>query len=70
MGRVMDPKKVQKVIIFWGYQDGGTLVLPNRETVGNHPNKKYVMEKICAGKVKGVEGVCTEKFLHPAEKSD
>ena len=68
MGRLMDSQKVQKVIIFWSYQDGGTLILPNREMVAGHPDKKFAMEKICMGKVKGVS-VCTERYLSPADKN-
>ncbi len=67
-GNLLDPTKVDKVIIFWSYEDAGSLVLPNREMVAGHPNKKFVMEKICAGRVKGV-AVCTEKFL-PAQKTE
>ncbi len=66
-GRLMDPAKVRRVIIFSSYEDAGTLVLPNREMVAGHPNKKYVMEKICGGKVKGVT-VCTNRFLPLTEK--
>ncbi len=65
-GRLLEPAKVDKVIIFWSYEEGGTIVLPNREMVAGHPNKKFVMEKICMGRVKGVS-VCTDKFL-PAER--
>jgi len=64
LGKLLNPAKVQKVIIFWSYEHGGNLVLPNREMVAGHKDKKYVMEKISAGKVKGVT-VCTEKFLRP-----
>ena len=63
-GKLLNPAKVDKIIIFWSYEDGGTLVLPNREMVAGHPNKKYAMERICAGKVKGV-CICTERFLPP-----
>jgi hypothetical protein len=69
LGKLLDPSKVQKIIIFWSYEDGGKLVLPNREMVAGHPNKKFVMEKICAGKVKGVT-VCTEKFLPTTAKKE
>jgi len=62
LGKLLNPAKVQKAVIFWSYEDGGALVLPNREMVAGHKDKKFVMEKICAGKVKGVS-VCTEKFL-------
>ena len=68
LGKLLTPTKVQKSIIFWSYEEGGTLVLPNREMVAGHKDKKYVMEKICAGKVKGVT-VCTEKFLSPSHES-
>ncbi len=67
-GRLLNPAKVQRVIIFWSYEDGGSLVLPNREMVAGNPNKKYVIDKILAGKVKGAT-VCTEKFLHNKENS-
>jgi len=66
-GKLLYPAKVDKVVIFWGMQDGSTLVLPNREMVAGHPNKKFVVEKICMGRVKGVS-VCTEKFLALADK--
>ncbi len=62
LGKLLDSAKVLNVTIFWSYEDAGTLVLPNREMVAGHPNKKFVMEKIAAGKVKGVL-ICTEKFL-------
>jgi hypothetical protein len=68
-GRLHNPAKVDRVIIFWSFQDGGTLVLPNREMVAGHPNKKFAMEKICTGKLKGVI-VCTEKFLPPRQEAD
>jgi hypothetical protein len=61
-GKLLIPSKVNKAIIFWSYEDGANLVLPNREMLAGHPNKKFVMEKILAGRVKGVQ-VCTEKFL-------
>ena len=66
-GRLLNPAKVAKVIIFWSCEDGGSLVLPNREAVAGHPDKKIVMEKICAGRVKGVS-VCTAKFLRQTEQ--
>lgn len=66
LAKLLNPQKVQKAVIFWSYEDGGTLVLPNREMVAGNNDKKYVIQKICAGKVKGVT-VCTEKFLPPIE---
>ena len=67
MGRLLLPSKVDKVIIFWSYEDGGTLVLPNREMVAGHLDKKLVMEKIGMGRVKGAQ-ICTEKFLPTRQK--
>ncbi len=67
-GRLLNPSKVDKVIIFTSLQDGGTLVLPNREMVAGHPDKAFCMTKICSGKVKGVS-VCTEKFLPASSTS-
>jgi hypothetical protein len=69
LGKLLLPSKVRNVTIFWSYEDGGTLVLPNREMIAGHPNKKFVMEKIAAGKVKGVT-VCTEKFLPATPKKE
>jgi len=43
--------------------------LPNREEVANHKDKKFVMEYILRGKVKGVQ-VYTDKFLTPTQKKE
>lgn len=67
-GKLLNQKKVEKAIIFWSYEEGGTLALPNREMVAGHPNKEFVMEKICLGKVKGTR-VCTERFLPTKRES-
>ena len=68
-GRLLIPAKVERVVIFWSYEDGGSLVLPNREKVAGHVDKKFVMEKICMGRVKGV-CVCTDKFLKANQKTE
>ena len=68
-GKLLNPQKVAKAIIFWSYESADKLVLPNREEVANHPDKKFVMDYILRGKVKGVQ-VCTEKFLAPEEKKE
>ncbi len=65
-GRIHAPAAVNRAVIFRSYEDGGKLVLPNREMVAGHPDKKFVIEKILAGKVKGVFA-CTERFL-PSKK--
>jgi hypothetical protein len=66
-GKLLNRSKVERVIIFWSIEDCGKLVLPNREEVANHPDKKFVMSYICAGRVKGVQ-VCTDKFLQSTER--
>jgi hypothetical protein len=63
-GRMVNPNKVQTVFIFNSQEDAIKLVLPNREEVANHPDKKFVVDYIKRGKVKGVQA-CTEKFLPP-----
>ena len=63
-GRLLNPAKVQKAHIFWSAETADKLVLPNREEVANHPDKKFVMDYILRGKLKTVQ-LCTEKFLTP-----
>jgi hypothetical protein len=63
-GRVLNPNKIQEVFIFSSQDEASKLVLPNREEVANHPDKKFVVDYIKRGKVKTVQ-VCTEKFLSP-----
>ena len=67
-GRLLNPSKIQRAIIFTSEESAEKLVLPNREEVANHPDKKFVMGYILKGKVKGVQ-VCTEKFV-PADKKE
>ena len=68
-GRLLSPAKVNRAIIFCSQETADRLVLPNREEVAGHKDKKFVMDYILRGKVKGVQ-VCTEKFLAPAEKKE
>ncbi len=67
-GRIVNPEKVQKAIIFSSMESADKLVLPNREEVANHPDKRFVMNYILRGKVKGVQ-VCTQKFIPQNEHS-
>jgi predicted nucleotide-binding protein len=62
LGKLLNPNKVLKAIIFWSYQTADKLTLPNQE------NLVVVIENILKGKVKGVY-LCTEKFLSPTEKT-
>ncbi len=67
--RLLNPTKIHKAIIFCSQEEADKLVLPNREEVANHPDKKFVLDYILRGKVKGVQ-VCTEKFLSSLEKKE
>ncbi len=62
MGRLLNPIKVGKVIIFWSYVTADQLRLPNHENVVAAKDKKYVIDNILKGKVKGVY-LCTEEFV-------
>lgn len=62
MGRLLNPLKVATVVIFWSYETADKLVLPNQETIATCKDKKFVMDSISKGKVKGAY-LYTEKFL-------
>jgi hypothetical protein len=61
-GKLVNPKNVAHAVIFWSNEDCSKLVLPNREEIANHPDKKFVIDYILRGKVKTVH-VCTDEFL-------
>ena len=65
-GKLVRPTNVAQVVIFWSHEYCDKLVLPNREKIANHPDKKFVIDYILRGKVKTVY-VCTDKFLKPKE---
>ncbi len=67
MGRLLNPVKVVKVAIFWSYETADKLRLPNSETLIGAKDKKYVVDNLLKGKVKGVY-LCTEEFVAVAEK--
>ena len=67
MGRLLNPIKVTKIVIFWSYETADKLTLPNQENLVTFKDKKYVIQSIINSKVKGAY-VCTEKFL-PSEKT-
>ncbi len=67
MGKLLNPHKVAKAAIFWSYQTADKLILPNQENLVVAKDKKYVLDNIVKGKVKGVY-LCTEKFLPPTQK--
>ncbi len=62
LGRLLNPMKVKKAVIFWSYDEANMLDLPNFESIVAAKDKKYVVEQIEKGKVKGAY-LCTDKFL-------
>lgn len=62
MGRLLNPIKVSKIVIFWSYQPADQLHLPNNESLIVAKDKKYLIDSILKGKVKGVY-LCTEQFV-------
>ncbi len=67
MGRLLSPLKVATAVIFWSYETADKIVLPNQETIATCKDKKFVIESIGKGKVKGAY-LYTEKFLTPTDK--
>ena len=53
LGKLLNPNKVIKAVIFWSYQTADKLTLPNQENLVAAKDKKYVIENILKGKVKG-----------------
>jgi predicted nucleotide-binding protein len=67
MGRLLNPIKVAKVIIFWSYETADQLRLPNHENLVTAKDKKYLIDNVLKGKVKGVY-VCTEEFVARSQR--
>jgi predicted nucleotide-binding protein len=68
LGKLLNPNRVIKAVIFWSYQTADKLTLSNQENLVAAKDKKYLIENILNGKVKGAY-LCTEKFLSPIEKN-
>jgi predicted nucleotide-binding protein len=68
LGKLLNSSKVIKAVIFWSYHTADKLTLPNQENLVAAKDKKYLIENILKGKVKGAY-LCTEKFLSPTEKA-
>ncbi|MCW3995481.1 MAG: nucleotide-binding protein [Candidatus Bathyarchaeota archaeon] len=62
IGRLLNPAKVVKIVIFWSHQTADQLRLPNQESLVVAKDKKAVIDSIQKGKVKGAY-VCTEEFI-------
>jgi predicted nucleotide-binding protein len=68
LGKLLNPNKVIKAVIFWSYLTADKLILPNQENLVGAKDKKYILENILRSKVKGAY-LSTEKFLSPTEKT-
>ena len=68
LGKLLNPTKVIKAVIFWSYQTADKLTLPNKENLVGAKDKKYLIENVLNGKVKSAY-LCTEKFLSSTEKT-
>ena len=67
MGRLLNPIKVAKIVIFWSYQTADQLHLLNHESLIAAKDKKYLIGNVLKGKVKGVY-LCTEEFVAVTQK--
>jgi predicted nucleotide-binding protein len=67
MGRLLNPIKVVKIVIFWSHQTADKLYLPNNESLIAAKDKKYLIDNVLKGKVKGVY-LCTEEFVDVTQK--
>lgn len=61
-GKLLNPIKVQRVVIFWSYKTADQLRLPNHETLVSAKDKKYAVDSILKGRVVGTY-ICTEEFV-------
>ncbi len=68
MGRLLSPLKVNKTVIFWSYEPADRLLLPNQVNLIAAKDRKYIIENIIKGKVKGAY-LCTEKYLPSIEEA-
>jgi predicted nucleotide-binding protein len=66
-GRLLDPAKVTKVVLFWSYEPADKLKLPSQESLAASKDKKYQIENILKSKVMGTY-LCTEQFIAQTEK--
>jgi predicted nucleotide-binding protein len=65
MGRLLNPFKVKKAVVFWSYEAADKLKLPNGENLVVAKDKVTLIEAVQKSKVKGAY-ICTEKFLPPS----
>ncbi len=67
LGHLLNPIKVVKIVIFWSHQTADQLHLPNHESLIAAKDKKYLIDNVLKGKVKGVY-LCTEEFVAVTQK--
>jgi len=67
-GKLLNPAKAQKALIFWSYEPADKLVLPSQEPLIVAKDKGAAAEAVEASKVKGAY-VCTEKYLPHTRKA-
>ena len=69
IGRLLNPIKVVNVVIFWSYQAADKLRLPNNDSIVTTKDKKYIIDNLLKGKIKGAY-VCTEQFVTITPKTN
>ncbi len=69
MGKLLNPLKTAKVVLFWSYENADKLNLPNQLSLVICKDKNYLMDNVLKGKIKGVY-ICTEKFLPAFQKTN
>jgi predicted nucleotide-binding protein len=68
-GRLLDPAKVVKVVLFWSYETTDKLKLPNQESLAASKDKKYQIDCLLKSKVMGTY-LCTEQFIASNQKPE
>jgi predicted nucleotide-binding protein len=66
LGRLLDPAKVIKAVIFWSYETADKLLLPNKESLACSRETKTQIESILKSKVNGAY-LCTDQFVTPTQ---
>jgi len=67
-GKLLNPAKAQKALIFWSYESADKLALPSQEPLIIAKDKGAAAEAVEASRVKGAY-VCTEKYLPHTQKA-
>jgi hypothetical protein len=54
LGKLLNPQKVTKAVIFWSYEAADQLTLPDHENLVAAKDKKYLIENIAKSKSKAL----------------